>query len=149
MHKQIPCWCPFAARAPWTDSEHFEALSAAVFSARFSVEIVRKRWPSIRAVFAGFDLRTVASWPDSEVDRLLAYPGMIRNRKKIMAVVRNARDLLVRVEEYGSVRGYLDSFRGDTAALIESLDTWAHYIGAPSIRCYLRCAGYLRDTEEG
>jgi DNA-3-methyladenine glycosylase I len=64
-------------------------LAAAVFSARFNPDLVRARWPSIREAFAGFDLRLVASWPDREVDRLLAYPGVIRNRKKVIAILRN------------------------------------------------------------
>jgi hypothetical protein len=46
-------------------------------------DIVRVRWPSIRKAFVEFDLRLVASWPDTEVDRLLGSPGIIRNRKKV------------------------------------------------------------------
>ena len=87
--QKVPCWCPFENRHPETDNEYFEALAAAVFSARFKPDVVRKRWPSIRKAFAEFDLRLVASWPDSEVDRLLAYPGIIRNRKKVTAILRN------------------------------------------------------------
>lgn len=79
---------------PCSDNEPFEALTAAVFSARFNDDIVRDRWPAIRQAFAGFDLDRVASWPDGESERLLDYPGMIRNRKKIMATLGNARELL-------------------------------------------------------
>ena len=146
FQKTVPCWCPFESRRPRTDNEHFEALAAAVFSARFKPDIVRARWPSIRKAFAGFDLRLVASWPDSEVDRLLAYPGIIRNRKKVTAILRNGRGLLERAEKYGGVRAYLGSYAGDDSILVHELDGWMHYIGAPSIRCYLTCVGLLQKN---
>ena len=141
--QNAPCWCPFENRRPRTDNEYFEVLAAAVFSARFNPEIVRARWPSIRTAFAEFDLRLVASWPDSEADRLLAHPNIIRNRKKVAAILRNGRGLLKKAERYGAVRAYLDSYGGDECALVYELDRWMHYIGAPSIRCFLYCVGIL------
>ncbi len=137
---EVAGWCPFADHPPETDDDYFEALAAAVFQARFNPAIVRQRWPWIRRAFADFRLRTVAGWADAEVERLLAEPGIIRNRKKVQATIRNARDLLQRAERYGSVRAYLESFGTDVEALVADLDGWAHYIGAPSIRWFLRCA---------
>jgi len=99
------------------------------------------RWPSIRKAFADFHLRDVASWSDGDAERILAYPGMIRNRKKVMATLRNARQLLDKVKAHGSVQSYLALFGEDTDALIDELDGWVHYIGAPSLRCYLHCVG--------
>jgi 3-methyladenine DNA glycosylase Tag len=141
--QNAPCWCPFETRRSRTDNEYFEVLAAAVFSARFNADIVRRRWPSVRTAFAEFDLHLVASWTDSEVDRLLACPGMIRNRKKVTAVLRNGRELLKKAERYGAVRAYLDSYGGDESGLVYELDSWMHYIGAPSIRCFLYCAEIL------
>ncbi len=84
-------------------------------------------------------MREVAGWPDSEVERLLQAPGIIRNRKKISATLRNARELVALVERHGSVRSYLDSF-ADDAELVADIDTWAHDIGPPSIRWFSRCS---------
>lgn len=139
---EVAGWCPFEGRKPRTDDDYFEALTAAVFQARFRPEIVRRRWPSIREAFAGFSLRRVAAWPDAEVERLLAAPGIIRNRKKILATLRNARDLLARADAYGSVEAYLRACGDDVEHLVAEIDRWAHYIGAPSIRWFLRCAGH-------
>jgi 3-methyladenine DNA glycosylase Tag len=138
-----PCWCPFEDRTPCSDDDHFEALTAAVFSARFNPTIVCRRWPSIRQAFADFHLRDVASWSDGEAEQILAYPGMIRNRKKVMATLRNARELLDKVRAHGSVQSYLASFGTDTQALLNELDGWVYYIGAPSLRCYLHCVGLI------
>jgi hypothetical protein len=139
----VPCWCPFNDRVPCSDNDHFEALTAAVFSARFNPMIVCRRWPSIRQAFADFHLCDVASWSNSDAEQILVYPGMIRSRKKVMATLRNARELLEKVKVHGSVQSYIASFGTDTQALIDEFDGWAHYIGAPSIRCYLHCVGRI------
>jgi DNA-3-methyladenine glycosylase I len=105
--------------------------------------IVRRRWLSIRQAFADFHLRDIAAWADSDAEQVLAYPGMIRSRKKVQATLRNARELVDKVKIHGSVHSYIVSFGTDTQALIDELDGWAHYIGAPSIRCYLHCVGRI------
>lgn len=139
--REVAGFCPLSGGRAADDDEYFEALTASVFACRFSSEVVRARWPAIRAAFAGFSLPTVARWPDDEVDRLLLCPGLIRNRKKILATLRNARDLLARSQQHGSVHAYVEAFRPDLEALVRDLDGWAHYVGAPSLRGFLRCAG--------
>jgi DNA-3-methyladenine glycosylase I len=131
-------WNPLGGRPAASDDEVFEVLTAAVFQARFRPAVVRARWPCIRQAFAQFDLAVVARWPDLRLDELMQSPGMIRNRKKILATLRNARDLETLAMRFGSVLAYLRSFGGDAEALVRDVDTWAHYIGAPSIRWFVR-----------
>jgi DNA-3-methyladenine glycosylase I len=52
--------------------------------------ILRKR-PAFRAAFAGFDPTVVARWGETEVQRLLADPGIVRHRGKIEATILSAR----------------------------------------------------------
>lgn len=136
----VPGWNPLEGRQARTDDEHFELLAAAVFQARFRPAIVRERWPSIRAAFACFDLEEVASWPDDRVADLLEAKGMIRNPKKIRATLRNARDLRAIARAHGSVGAWLEAF-GDEEAQVRAIDAWAHYVGAPSIRWFVRAVG--------
>jgi len=142
--REVPGWCPLD-RPAVSDDEIFEVLTAAVFQARFRPDVVRARWPAIRVALEGFSLRTVASWPDEMAESLAARPGVIRNGKKLRAVIRNARDLEARAREFGSALAYLDSFRPDPEALVRGLDEWAHYVGAPSLRWFVRCAGVTRS----
>lgn len=141
-------WNPLGRRRPTTDDQLFELLTATVFQARFRPDIVQQRWPSIRRAFAGFQLETVARWEDERVTELLQYPGMIRSPKKLRATLRNARDLQERSRRFGGARRYLDSYRahGDDEALVRELDTWAHYIGAPSIRWFVMNLGPVRRS---
>lgn len=141
--REVPCWCPLD-RPALSDDEIFEALTAAVFQARFRPDVVRARWPALRAAFAGFSLREVAGWTDGMAYALASKPGVIRNGKKLRATIRNARDLERRAREAGSALAYLDSFRPNVEALVRDMDEWAHYVGAPSLRAFVRCAGVLR-----
>ncbi|MBA2528672.1 MAG: DNA-3-methyladenine glycosylase I [Euzebyales bacterium] len=77
---------------PVTDDRAlFEKLCLESFQAGLSwLTILRKR-AAFRAGFAGFDVERVAAFGDADVERLMADPGVIRNRAKILATIANAR----------------------------------------------------------
>jgi DNA-3-methyladenine glycosylase I len=69
----------------------FERLSLEAFQSGLSwLTILRKR-EAFRAAFAGFEPERVADFGASDVDRLLADTGIVRNRAKIEATLANAR----------------------------------------------------------
>ncbi|MGA8547030.1 MAG: DNA-3-methyladenine glycosylase I [Mycobacterium sp.] len=69
----------------------FERLSLEAFQSGLSwLTILRKR-ENFRQAFAGFDIETVARYTDVDVARLMADPGIVRNRAKIGATIANAR----------------------------------------------------------
>ncbi len=97
--------CPWAATAPdycdyhdteWGRAVHgetalFERLSLEAFQSGLSwLTILRKR-EAFRRAFAGFHPATVATFTEQDVARLLTDTGIVRNRAKIEATVRNAR----------------------------------------------------------
>jgi DNA-3-methyladenine glycosylase I len=77
---------PLRGRVPM-----FERLSLEAFQSGLSwLTILRKR-ENFRRAFAGFDIETVARYTDADVTRLMADPGIVRNRAKIEATIANAR----------------------------------------------------------
>ncbi len=72
----------------------FERLSLEGFQSGLSWLVILRKRPAFRAAFAGFDPAAVAGFGDAEVARLLADPGIVRNRRKIEATVHNARAVL-------------------------------------------------------
>lgn len=68
--------------------------------------ILRKR-AGYRRTFAQFDPLKVAAFTDSDVDRLLADPGIVRHRQKIEATIANANALLRLQQEEGSFSEFL------------------------------------------
>jgi DNA-3-methyladenine glycosylase I len=71
--------------------------------------ILRKR-DAYRTAFARFDPRTVSRFDEHDVARLLADPGIVRNRLKIAATIRNAHACLSIQREFGSLDAYLWAF---------------------------------------
>src|SRR5688572_6370010 len=80
---------------PVTDErELFEKLILDGAQAGLSwITILRKR-EGYRSAFEGFDPEIVAAYGDDDVARLLADPGIVRNRQKVAAAISNARALL-------------------------------------------------------
>ena len=73
------------------DDALFERLCLEAFQSGLSwLTILRKR-PAFRAAFAGFDIDVVAAFTDEDEARLMTDAGIVRNRAKIAAAVRNAR----------------------------------------------------------
>jgi DNA-3-methyladenine glycosylase I len=76
------------------ERELFELLTLEGAQAGLSwLTILRKR-EGYRAAFEGFDPQRVASFSDRDVERLLADPGIVRNRLKVESTVANARAVL-------------------------------------------------------
>lgn len=76
------------------DDAMFERLSLEAFQAGLSWLIILRKRPGFRKAFAGFSIRKVAAYDETDVDRLLADPGIVRNRAKIDATIANARAAL-------------------------------------------------------
>ncbi|HEX5740306.1 MAG TPA: DNA-3-methyladenine glycosylase I [Pilimelia sp.] len=73
------------------DDAMFERLALEGFQAGLSWLTILRRRPAFRAAFDGFRIAAVAAYGDADVARLLADPGIIRNRAKVAATVANAR----------------------------------------------------------
>jgi DNA-3-methyladenine glycosylase I len=73
-----------------TDDAMFERLTLEGFQSGLSWLIVLRKRPAFRAGFAGFEMARVAEFDDSDVERLMADVGIVRNRAKILATIGNA-----------------------------------------------------------
>ena len=116
-----PVRCPWAGNDPlylryhdeeWgtpthDDFRHFEFLVLESAQAGLSwITILRKR-ANYRNAYRGFDPRRVARFGTRDVERLLADPGIVRNRAKIEASIGNARRFLEIQAEFGSFDRWL------------------------------------------
>lgn len=69
----------------------FEKICLEGFQSGLSwLTILRKR-ENFRQAFAGFDVRGIATFGPSDIDRLMADTGIVRNRRKIEATIQNAQ----------------------------------------------------------
>lgn len=91
------------------DTALFELLTLEVFQAGLSWRTVLVRREAFRRAFEGFDVERVASFGPSEQERLIADVGIIRNRKKILSTIENARIIRDLARNSGSFARWLDS----------------------------------------
>ncbi|MGO8825692.1 MAG: DNA-3-methyladenine glycosylase I [Acidimicrobiales bacterium] len=94
------------------DPKHFEFLVLEGAQAGLSWSTILKRRAGYRKAYAGFDAAKVARFTPARVEKVLADPGIIRNRAKVEATVRNARAFLAVQEEFGSFDTYIWGFVG-------------------------------------
>jgi DNA-3-methyladenine glycosylase I len=73
------------------DDAMFERIALEGFQAGLSWITILKRREGFRAAFHDFEMAKVAQMTDSDVDRLMTDAGIIRNRAKILATIKNAR----------------------------------------------------------
>ncbi len=93
-----------------TEKGQFEFLILEGAQAGLSwLTILRKR-EHYRQAFTGFDLEKVARFSAAKIEKLLANPGIVRNRLKVAAAVENARRFLEVTEKYGSFSQFIWSF---------------------------------------
>lgn len=85
-----------------TEQGLFERLSLETFQAGLSWELVLRKREGFRRAFHGFDPEQVADFEEDDVARLLANPEIIRNERKIRAVITNAR-ATVDLREHGGL----------------------------------------------
>jgi DNA-3-methyladenine glycosylase I len=68
--------------------------------------ILKKR-ENYRKAFHNFDCEKVAAYTQQDIDRLLADPGIVRNRLKISSAIKNAQGVLKIKEEFGTLDAFL------------------------------------------
>jgi DNA-3-methyladenine glycosylase I len=94
------------------DRRLFEFLILEGAQAGLSWETILRKRENYRTAFAGFDPAKVARFNARRVERLLADPGIVRNRLKIGAAIDNAKAFLNIQHEFGSFDAFIWQFTG-------------------------------------
>lgn len=92
------------------DRHLFEMLILEGAQAGLSWSTILRKRASYQAAFDGFDPVRVAAYDDAKRAVLLANPGIVRNRLKVAAAVRNAQAFLRVQEEFGGFQRYIWRF---------------------------------------
>lgn len=119
--------------APVHQDQHlFEMLILEGAQAGLSWLTILKKRDNYRNAFDGFKVTQVAAYTQRDIDRLMANPGIVRNRLKIESAIKNARGVLKIREEFGSLDAYL----------------WRFVDGAPRQNAWTSMADLPAKTEQ-
>lgn len=151
------------------DRELFERITLEAFQSGLSWSTVLHKRENFRAAFAGFDPHAVASFDDSDIERLLGDAGIIRNRRKIDATLTNAR-ALVALQDAGDsltdlvwshapadprprpIREYADmpASTSESIALAKDLKRRGFvFVGPTTMYALMQACGLVNDHIEG
>jgi len=148
----------------YADKKLYEMFLLETFQAGLSwITILRKR-EAFREAFDGFDAEKVASYGEEKIRDLMENAGIIRNRRKMDAAVKNARVFLEIQREFGSFSEYLWGFTNNEI-LVNQDDCFQvktelsdrvskdmkkrgmAFVGSVTIYSYLQAVGVVNDHE--
>lgn len=101
----------------------FEFLVLESAQAGLSWINILKRREGYRKAFCQFDVRKVAQMTPEDIDRLMRFDGIIKNRLKIKCTVDNAKQFIAVQKEFGSFYNYIVSFFPEKPPLIHHFKT--------------------------
>lgn len=147
------------------DRKLYELLILESFQAGLSWECILNKRDNFRQAFDGFDPIKISAYGDPEMQALRENPGIIRNRLKIKAAVKNSQVFLEIQKEYGSFDAYIWSFTGGeivtepftlrtTSPLSDKISAdlkrrGMTFVGSTIIYSYLQAIGVIDAHEAG
>jgi DNA-3-methyladenine glycosylase I len=144
---------------PYHDTEYgFPARDEAVLFERLVLEInqaglswltVLKKRAAFRAAFDEFDVDRVADFGPQDIARLIADPGIVRNRQKIEAVIANARRIRELRASHGSFDAWLDAHHPrPKEEWVKLFRKTFRFTGGEIVGEFLLSLGYLPGAHE-
>ncbi|WP_294203395.1 DNA-3-methyladenine glycosylase I [uncultured Chryseobacterium sp.] len=127
------------------DNELFGRLVMEINQAGLSWETILKKEEGFRKAYDNFEIKKVAAYTEADRERLLADPGIIRNKLKVNAAIENAKAILELQQEFGSFENWLDHHHPKT------LPEWMKlfkkifkFTGGEIVNEFLMSTGYLK-----
>lgn len=159
-------YCDFARdhplHGPYHDTEYgfphrdeavlFERLVLEINQAGLSWETILKKREGFRRAYEGFDVDTVAAYGPDDRERLLADPGIIRNRLKVDAAIHNAQAVQQLRGSHGGFADWLDAHlleggrARDKAGWVKLFKRTFRFTGGEITGEFLMSLGYLPGT---
>jgi DNA-3-methyladenine glycosylase I len=137
-----PAWW-YREKHPPKDDSYFENMSHVIFEAGLNWSVIEKKWPAIRKAFADFSIEEVAVFTKKDVNRLLKNEGIVRNRGKIEAIIKNAISFKEIKRQNGSFKSYLNGKdkSNNYAKVVKELQERFKRLGPSSASLFLYTVG--------
>ena len=127
-----------------SDNELFGRLILEINQAGLSWTTILNKKENFRKAYSNFEVEKVANYTDKDVKRLLADPGIIRNKLKVGAAIHNAGVILDLQESHGSFGAWLDSeFPKDRENWVRLFKKTFKFTGGEITNEFLVSTGYL------
>lgn len=156
---------------PFTDDKTlFEFLVLESAQAGLSWITILKRREGYREAFHDFDVNKVAEMTSVDIERLMKFDGIIKNRLKIISTINNAKLFIIIQKEFGSFYNYTLSFFPEQCSIVNHFKSISEipvtspesdamskdmkkrgfkFFGSTICYAYLQATGFINDHLEG
>ncbi len=151
-------------RPSYDDRHLFEMLVLESFQAGLSWECILNKREAFKKAFDNFDVLKVSNYDISKIEELYNNKDIVRNKRKILASIRNAKVFLDIQKEYGSFSNYIWSFTNNKVIKRTSIDNifsnelsdnisldlkrrGMSFVGTTIIYSYLQAIGIINDHD--
>jgi DNA-3-methyladenine glycosylase I len=146
------------------DQRLFEKLCLETFQSGLSWRTILSKRDNFRAAFESFDFHKVALFGEKEIAELLNNQDIVRNKRKILAVINNAKRALEMIEQEGSLAAFIWRYEPDentlpppeiqttcaeSIALSKELKKrgW-QFVGPTTLYAFMQSMGLINDHAE-
>lgn len=140
--RKLPDWV-YQDRRPETDDAYFENLTRCIFQAGLSWQLMANKWPNFRTAFDQFDFHKVAQYGANDITRLFNDASIVRNKRKILATIHNAREFEHIENGHESFKKWLDGQDKDNNydLIVKKLKSRFKHVGPSTAHIFLWSVG--------
>lgn len=126
------------------DNELFGRLIREINQAGLSWETILKKGRSFRLAYDNFNISKIAAYSETDRQRLLSDPGIIRNKLKVNAAIENAKTVLQLQKQYGSFEAWLENHHPKSKVeWVKLFKKTFRFTGGEIVGEFLMSIGYL------
>lgn len=147
----------------YEDTKLFEMLLLESFQAGLSWECILNKREAFKEAFDNFNYKKISNYDDKKIEELMQNKGIIRNRRKITATIKNAQIFMSIQKEYNTFSKYLWHFPKEkiiyeynktTSPLSDEISKDLYkrgmrFVGSTIIYSYLQAIGIINSHEPG
>jgi DNA-3-methyladenine glycosylase I len=126
--------------SPKSLNDYLEIMSKSVFQSGMSWKVIENKWPGTREAFKDFDIHTVADFHEKDIEDLMQDTRVVRNFRKLNAIVSNAQKMIDLEKEYGTFQKYLRS-HGSFDDTLKAIRKDFKFMGPSGIYVFLYVVG--------
>ena len=131
------------------DNELFGRLILEINQAGLSWDTILKKEDNFRNAYDDFNIHMIAKYNSDKVEALLNNSGIIRNKLKIQAVIKNAIVIIQIQQEFGSFKNWLDENHPKTKEeWVKLFKKSFTFVGGEIVNEFLMSTGYLKGAHD-
>lgn len=127
-------------KEPKSDQEYFEILCLCILQAGLNWGVIRKNWRKYKNGFHNFNISKLAK---AQTKELMKSPNVIKNNRKVEAIIYNAKEFQKIKKEHASFGNFLKLLKPmRDQGVLKLLTKRFKYLGSYTAEYYLHCVGY-------